>query len=275
MQYSYSRIRCFRECPRAFRYEYIDKLKVPEFETIEAFMGSRVHEVLERFYGSILKGSEPHLDEVHGLYADLWDKHMSPAVVVNNETLSAGDYRSAGAKCLEEYYHSYKPFEKEKTIATELMVRIDLLGEGSYKFIGFIDRLDRNGGGIYEIHDYKTSRSLPSQKKKDGDEQLALYELGIRQNMDDVREVDLVWHYLRHNAEIRSKRTGKDIENLKGSLFSTIKRIEESVVDDDFPAYRTNLCAWCAYQEACRDGCRGNAGRQTSLKIYEKSDDKV
>ena len=271
MHYSYSKIRRFRDCPLAFRFEYLDKVEVEEFETIEAFMGSRVHEVLDRFYGEILKGKAPELGDVQGLYYALWDKRISPAVVVNKQGLSLEDYRSAGARCLREYYDSYKPFDNEKTVATELLVRIDLLGDGSYKFIGFIDRLDRIDDGVYEIHDYKTSQSLPSQKKKDADEQLALYELGIRQGMSEVSGVDLVWHYLRHNKEMRSRRTHQDLEVLKGSLLSTVRKIEEAIVDDHFPAARTNLCAWCAYQEICKGTEKRKEYRQTSLGLYTQN----
>ena len=47
--YSHSRLSSFEDCPRKFHYRYV--LKIPqETEGIEAFVGKRVHEVLERLY---------------------------------------------------------------------------------------------------------------------------------------------------------------------------------------------------------------------------------
>ena len=268
MVYSYSRLRCFRRCPLSYRFQYIDKVEVPEFETIESFMGSRVHETLDLFYGEISKGKAPGLEDLLTSYAVLWDKYMSPAVVVNKPCASVEDFRLAGAKCLEDYYLAYEPFDKTRVIATEFKVKIDLLGDGRYDFIGYIDRLDADSDGAYEIHDYKTSRALPSRKGKDGGEQLALYELGVRQNIGDVREVEHVWHYLRHNREIRSKKTHDDLETLKESLISAVDQIEKAAAEDDFPAMRTNLCGWCAYQEICSQERHAKRPRQTTLSGY-------
>jgi len=50
-----------------------------------------------------------------------------------------------------------------------------------YVIRGFIDRLGYCGNGVYEIHDYKTSGFLPSQDKLDADRQLALYQIGIKE----------------------------------------------------------------------------------------------
>ena len=268
MLYSYSRLKCFRKCPLAYRYRYIDKIEVPEFETIESFMGSRVHEVLDSFYGEILKGKVPEMDEMLGMYHGLWDRHINPGVVVNRADESVPGFRTTGARCLEDYYNSYKPFDAAVILATELKVRIDLLGDGKYNFVGYIDRLDAGCGGMYEIHDYKTGRDLPGQKKISSDEQLALYELGLRQNMREATDVELVWHFLRHGKEIRSRRSNGDMGALKESLISTVRKIEEAIVDDHFPAVRTNLCAWCDYQEVCSDVPGRKDYRQARLSSY-------
>ncbi len=47
--YSHSRLSTFEDCPKRFEYRYV--LKIPtETEGIEAFVGKRVHEILERLY---------------------------------------------------------------------------------------------------------------------------------------------------------------------------------------------------------------------------------
>ncbi|VVB54963.1 PD-(D/E)XK nuclease superfamily protein [uncultured archaeon] len=252
MKYSYSRLQCFENCPLSFRFRYIDKLEVEAFETIEAFMGSRVHEALEKFYIDRNHGKIASIEELIVGYNDLWKRYLTPDIVVNKEGLTPEHYRIVGEKCLIDYYNRYKPFAIGKTLSTEVMVNIDLLGDGEHQFIGYIDRLDAVNDGVYEIHDYKTSQHLPTQDQKDRDQQLALYEIGIRQMWDDIKEVDLIWHYLVFDKEIRSKRTSQHLEDLKQEFLNVIKRIEEAEAKDDYPAIESGLCSWCAYQEHCK-----------------------
>ena len=49
MIFSHSRLSTFERCPRRFQYRYL--LNIPaEGESIEAYLGKRVHEVLGRIY---------------------------------------------------------------------------------------------------------------------------------------------------------------------------------------------------------------------------------
>ena len=47
--YSYSRLNTFKNCPHQYKIIYIDKIKKQD-ESIEAYMGKRVHETLEWLY---------------------------------------------------------------------------------------------------------------------------------------------------------------------------------------------------------------------------------
>src|SRR3989304_381130 len=47
--YSHSQLSTYETCPHQYRLAYIDKIKV-ETEGIEAFMGSRAHETMEKLY---------------------------------------------------------------------------------------------------------------------------------------------------------------------------------------------------------------------------------
>ena len=60
--YSHSRMSSFENCPKQFHFRYV--LKIPqETEGIEAFVGKRVHEVLERLYVFVDKGMVPSFEE--------------------------------------------------------------------------------------------------------------------------------------------------------------------------------------------------------------------
>ena len=103
--------------------------------------------------------------------------------------------------------------------------------------------------GCYEIHDYKTSNHVPDQSVLDADRQLALYEIAVRKLWpNDVKKVDLVWHYVVFDKEMRSRRTPEQLEKLKKDTVALIDRIEAAT---DYPPCESNLCKWCNLRKIC------------------------
>lgn len=270
MIYSYSRLKCFRNCPLSFRFQYVDKVKVEYFESIEAFMGSRVHDVLEHLHLELKKGNLPSFDNLSLIYDRNWNEKLSPDIVINRRGTTAEDYRLEGLECLRCYYDRYKPFDAlGETLDTELKVVTDLLGDKRYIFIGYIDRLDKHpGDGAFEIHDYKTSRKVPLQGSGDWDWQLAIYEMGIRQKTGSKDPIDLVWHYLKHDREIRIRKKPEEMQEICTGLLSVLREIEEAIDKMDFPRVESGLCSWCPFQEICREDRikSSGAGNRKCLK---------
>jgi putative RecB family exonuclease len=242
--FSNSRLDSFENCPLAFRYHYIDGIK-SDVDGIEAFMGSRVHDTLEWVYEQVRVSKVPSKDEILKQYDEVWEKNWHENVRIVREGFTPENYRDTGRKCLEEYYDKYHPFDQKKIVDTEMRISMDL-GKG-YNLTGFIDRLDMDGDD-FEIHDYKTSRSLPTQEKLDKDRQLALYELAVRRKWPDAKKVTLVWHYLQHNKEMRSSRTKEQLDTL---IDNTIELIERINATKEFPPNPSPLCNWCDYQDIC------------------------
>ncbi|MBU0761821.1 MAG: PD-(D/E)XK nuclease family protein [Candidatus Altiarchaeota archaeon] len=251
MIFSHSRIECFNECPRKFRYRYIDKVVIEDFDTVERYMGRKVHEALEYLYKKAMYGDAPDIDDIVRHYNSIWSEGIGDNVMVVNDGATHDDYRILGERCIADYFEKHAPFDSVKTIATELLVRTDLKNDGNYRLVGYIDRVDRVGDGVYEIHDYKTSSKVLSQNKADDDRQLTIYEMGLRTLYNDVHDVEYVWHYLAHGKEIRSKRDVKDIEAHKREIIDSIHRIEEAIVEGWYPAVKTPKCMWCEYQSIC------------------------
>ena len=114
--------------------------------------------------------------------------------------------------------------------------------------VGVIDRLSYLDDGIYEIHDYKTSTTLPAMARIDQDRQLPLYQLAVEEMWRDVREVRLVWHYLAFDKEISTKRSREDLMALKEEVVRIIQRIER---EEEFPPLENPICQWCEYRRIC------------------------
>jgi len=70
--YSHSRVSCFENCPYQYKLRYIDRIKPESPTTIEAFMGSMVHEALEYLYK--LKKFKKRVAKASIIkkYRDLW-----------------------------------------------------------------------------------------------------------------------------------------------------------------------------------------------------------
>ena len=56
--FSHSSLSSYENCPRKYAFRYIEKIQV-DSEGIEAFVGKRVHEILERLYQFVDDGVVP------------------------------------------------------------------------------------------------------------------------------------------------------------------------------------------------------------------------
>jgi putative RecB family exonuclease len=239
-------LEAFKKCPLKYKFNYIDKIKRKE-EGIEAFLGSRFHGVMEKIYKD-LPFRKYSLDELLDIYKDNWDKKYHDKIIIAKKERKAKDYKEIGKKFIEDYYTRYYPFNQGKVLGIERIVMIPLDDKGEYRLRGYIDRIDQTGDGTYEIHDYKTSKSLPEQNKMDEDRQLALYQIGVQNMWNDVGSVELVWHYVAFDKEIRSKRTEEELNELKRDTIDLIQKIETT---RDFLPNESILCGWCYYKDIC------------------------
>jgi DNA helicase-2/ATP-dependent DNA helicase PcrA len=246
--YSYSKLETFEKCRLKFKYRYIDKI-IPEITTsIEAHLGTIVHEALEWFYLQIMAGNIPAVDELILYYSEKWAEQYSPDILIVNKFMKEKDYFNKGVNFLIDYYFKHHPF-KEKTIATEKKIEINLDEIGEKKLTGFIDRLVENiETNEMEIHDYKTANTLPSKEELEKNKQLALYCIAIKEEFGKEKNVRLIWHYLAHNQNICITKTNEELENLKREVIKLISEIEETKT---FPATISRLCDWCEYKNTC------------------------
>lgn len=248
--YSHSSLNLYESCPLAFKYCYIDRVKVLE-EKIETFLGSRVHEALQKLYQDLQMSKRLSLDELLKYYDFLWEKNWLDSIIILHKEYDKRDYKELGKIYLADYYKRYHPFDRGKTLGLEEMIFINLDEKGIYKIKGFIDRITEVEEGEYEIHDYKTNKRLPSQEELDQDRQLALYQIGIEKKWREIKNVDLVWHFLHFDKELRSKREKTDLNLLCQTTIKLISEIEEAKRKNTFSARESPLCDWCNYQRLC------------------------
>ncbi len=245
--YSHSQLSTYETCPHQYRLAYIEKIKI-ETEGIEAFMGSRVHDTLEKLYRDLKVTKLNSLEELIDYYRQGWEKNWSSAVQIIRKEYSSEDYRRLGERCITDYYRRYYPFDQGKTLALEETIYFPLEEERGYWIKGVIDRLTLLDDSVIEIHDYKTSGRLPSKEEICSDRQLAFYQMGVEGRWKDIKEVRLIWHFLYFDTEIQSFRTQEELQRIKRETLDLIQKIEN---DREFLPREGPLCDWCDYQGLC------------------------
>ena len=250
--YSNSRIETFEQCPRKYKFRYLDKLKM-ETEGVEAFVGKRVHETLEKLYRDLKMTKLNPLEDLLRFYESEWEKNWHSDVRTVREGFTPGHYFALGQQCVADYYKRYAPFNQGKTLGLEERIELKLTeSDKEYTVQGYIDRLTWvPETETYEIHDYKTGNSMPTQEDVDEDRQLALYQLGITQRWPDAKNIKLIWHYLAFDKELVSTRTLADLESLEKDVLGVIHQIEAETTLGRWDVRVSRLCEWCEYRSLC------------------------
>lgn len=249
-RFSYSSLETFKKCPAQFRFRYIDKINKPD-EGIEAFMGKRVHEALEYLYEEVMASRLPFLDGVIETYHQVWEDNWHDRIAIVRKENKPKFYFELGERCIAAYYRTFSPFD-QPAIGTEVEYIFSVDNSEDYMMKGIMDRLDHDGQGNYEIHDYKSGKRMLTQYNADRDGQLALYQIALHGHREDVKSVKLVWHFLQHNQKVESTRNAYQLDQLKNQTKSRIDEIRSHIKNGNpFNPKESILCNWCYYWEEC------------------------
>lgn len=172
MTWSYSRIKCFEDCPYRFYLKYISGCKeAPQFY---ASYGSFMHKLIEEFYKGIITKEEMLTKFLFGFQENVIGRRPQQSTVEK--------YIQLGI----EYLKGFTPFPYN-VVAVEKKVEFEL---GGKKFIGFIDYLGEKDGEYYIVDNKsrelkpRSGRKKPTVKDQELDEmlkQLYLYAAAIKQ----------------------------------------------------------------------------------------------
>jgi len=247
LEYRYSSLKLFRQCPAQFKLKYIDH--EPEYcQGIEAFTGSCFHSAAEDLHNALINKRLMSLNEFQERYVHHWESGYDEFFIRNVMGKPTEYYFDIGYNSCENYYLTNYPFTHEQDIACELELQIDV---GGYALNMHIDRVAQSGDITY-IHDYKTASAKPTKSELSQSMQLAIYEMGIREYLPDVKDVVLVWHYVRHDKRYESTRNENSLAKVKEEILTIIQDVEEAIEFNHFP-YRPNFkCDWCPYSSQCK-----------------------
>jgi len=242
MRISYSSLDNFKNCPLKYKYQEIDKIKVPK--NIESVFGGTVHSTLKYMFerGPLY----PTLDQVIDFFRNLWDQNKT---ALSNPPEQIDIFYKDGISILERFYKHNQPWNFN-VVDLESRFEVDL---ENHTLAGIIDRIDKNDD-VYEIIDYKTARKMPSKEIIDKDLQMSIYHLGLIKRWPhlDPSKIKLSFYYLKHGEKISTSRNQTQLENTQKNILRTIDEINEKIKDNyNFPPLPSGLCDWCGYRQMC------------------------
>lgn len=248
--YSYSALDSYKSCPRKFKFQYIEKIRVPRRINAEALMGAIVHRSLRRLYTLGADGVLCPLDEIAAYYREQWNKIDKSTIEVASEYHGVDDYIRVGEELLKKHYEQYQPFDQGVLIGTEMNTTFTLPGT-PFKFRAIIDRLWKRDDGVVEICDYKTGKTLLSANDRPFVYQMGIYQLAVQEKYPHFEKIEQVQYYLRHGEEIRRAISNDDIEMLTEELRAAVLETVEAAKNDNFPTQEGGHCHYCQFFDIC------------------------
>lgn len=220
---SKSKVLCYVDCPRLFKFKYI--LKLPEQVHPAAAIGKTIHSVAETFYRRV--DMFANKDEIGKVIKDL-----IPDQPCEKTKLYADNFHTLIMQGIEEHGEIRKP------IHTEVVVEHDGIK-------GIIDRIDQLPDGAYAIIDYKTG--APKNIKH------YMYELSLY--------AWLAWKCLGIKATkvgiAKLKNKGKILElfdvtedDMKKAVALT-HEVRAKIEAEEFDMKKGQTCYWCPHKDLC------------------------
>lgn len=272
MRLSYSQIDWFLRCPYIFKYQYIDKHRLPSGKA--ARFGGLMHKVLEFIHKDSLLHPTP--TEAMQFFEKKWKKNNLESYF--KIKIDSEKHYEEGLRMIKDYYES-NDFSKIKVLALEKRFEIPLQGKNNESHIlsGIIDRIDKMEDGTLEVIDYKTSTSMRTEREIKHDLQLSIYHLGLNSLWPNIvknhqGKVKAGLYFLRHGEKVSTEKTEKELDETKNKLLGYITDIEKAIASDKFPAKPSNLCKYEPYNDICPYFKNINQHEKPKIKNQEVDD---
>lgn len=250
----------FEQCPRRWRFRYVDRL--PDPPGVDALVGTFAHRVLECLMQQ--HPSQRTKDDARRIARASWPE-MSGSDDYRDLELDedqALEFRWQAWRAIEGLWDLEDPSGVDVR-ATEQQVSVTLDG---VPFRGVVDRVESEPDGLV-ISDYKSGRAPTARYAPGRLQQVLLYAAAIAEETGD-RPVRARLLYLGQKvvaAGVTPVELGGAVEQLK----STWDAIGDACHTDDFSARPGPLCDYCPYAELCPEG-QAERIRRSELRAAEE-----
>lgn len=233
MQFSYSRVDSFKQCPYKWKLHYLDKLQTIKDQKPDnaLYLGGALH-----------KGIETNVKEAV-------EEYLSQYYVVTDLMVNEIIKLELLIPKVKELLQYVKIHSQEYAIHTK-------------RFIGFVDLITENDDGTVDVFDFKYSNNVDKYLESG---QLHIYKYYLEQKGFKVNKLGFIFI---PKTSIRQKKD-EDLWKFRKRLIQTVNESEVKLVEvpynpnkvieffdkmvdikeeTDFPKNETKLCDWCEYQ---------------------------
>ncbi len=250
----------FEQCPRRWRFRYVDRL--PDPPGPEALVGTFAHLVLERLMQQ--PPSRRTKDDARRIARALWPE-VSGCDDFRDLELDdeqAHEFRWRAWRAIEGLWDIEDPSGVDVR-STEQQVSVTLDG---VPFRGVVDRVESEPDGLV-ISDYKSGRAPTARYAPGRLQQVLLYAAAIAAETGE-QPVRAQLLYLGQKI-VSTEVTHDELEGAVEQLSSTWHAIADACHTDDFSPNPGPLCDYCPYAELCPEG-QAETVRRSELRAAEE-----
>ncbi len=237
LRLSFTRVDTFEQCPRRFRYQYVDGL--PQTPAPQLSFGSSLHAALEWLYDRkhpVL----PSLDDTLQALFDRWDT-AGYVDVDREEQLVAYEH----ARRILSAQHD-RIMQQGFRLPVSVEAWFELPFEDDVVVVGAIDRIDAHEDGSLHVIDYKTNRRARTRSQVRGSLQLAIYALAT-ENLYGRRPSTVALDFIVPGVTVTVPVEELDLDAVPRRLADVARRIRSG---EDTPT-PNRLCDWCDFKDIC------------------------
>jgi len=244
LRLSFTRVDTFEQCPRRFRYQYVDGL--PQVPAPQLSFGSSLHAALEWLYDRkhpVL----PTLDETLRALYDAWETE-GYAAVDRDEQLAAYEH---ARRIITGLHGRLERDGLRLPVAVESWFELPF-GE-DVVVVGAIDRIDAHDDGSLHVVDYKTSRRARTRSQVRTSLQLAIYALATEELYGRL-PATVALDFIVPGITVAVPVEELDLAGVPERLAQVARRIRAG---EDTPT-PNRLCDWCDFKDICPAWAEGS-----------------
>lgn len=232
IKYSFSQNRLYNDCPRKYKYRYVDGIKEPTNENLE--LGSAIHKIFETAYDNA--------SIVNFLTTDnaitVIDKYKGPI------------YRT---KLFEEF-SALEQTKPDYNLGRELTIDRD-------DFISVIDLVHNYAAPThkYTLADYKVTKKPKTDASIYDEGQLLIYKYLWCLEHPEVDPNDVWVQYINILPYLSGKIISVTEPHMVSfetceNLFKEVQNTKQKILSGEFPK-KKKWCKWCFYKDKCDQDC--------------------
>jgi len=231
---SASSVKTYEQCPRKYKFNYIDKLPKKHFDHFD--LGNLCHKTLEGFHDYFIsnKYNKKSAVKIMGesfAKARLGFPSLSDELVLEAKQMMFDYLKMISVDGMPNVKSCEKDFDFN--ITESIRVR------------GFIDRIDVLKNGSFRIMDYKTTKSVQYLDSF----QLLVYGVWLKKEFPDIKDFSGAYVLLRHKSKLKEYSFNLvDIEEAEKKLISYANSIK---TENTWVTVPGKLCNFCDFKDVC------------------------